>query len=64
MLVKTTGCGIQTKGEGWAKIASRVLRSNLKTAILQFGLGFWGDQLPGVDVKPKSFPPQAPHTAW
>ena len=44
-------------------MASIALNSNLKTAKLQLGLTFCGDQLPGVLVNPKSFPPHAPQTA-
>ena len=50
-------------GAGWDIIASMALKSNLKQAKLQFELGFCVDQAPGVLVKPKLFPPQAPHTA-
>ena len=50
-------------GAGWAAMASMVLSSNLKQAKLQFELGLLGDHTPGVLVKPKSLPPQPPHTA-
>jgi hypothetical protein len=64
LLLNNTGWGKQIRGEGTANTASNKLKSNLKTAMLQLELWFWGDQLPGVEVKPKLFPPQAPQTAW
>ena len=51
------------RGAGCAAAASILLSSNLNVAMLQLLLTFSSAYAPGVVVKPKLFPPHAPHTA-